>query len=141
VDGSDASPAAGATSPTKSGAGTCLEIFLDGSIHPGSIEPICHAVGVLLCCGAVELVVCDVERTTETNAATVDGLARLQLTTRRAGCRMRVRRATGDLRALVSFMGLADVLRVSGSKPVGEAEERKQPLGIEEEADPGDPAP
>jgi hypothetical protein len=124
-----------------SGLGTCLEVFLRGAIRPGSIEPICQAVGVLLRCGAVELVVCDVERVAEVSAATVDGLARLQLTTRRAGCRMRVRRANGDLRALVSFMGLAGVLRVSGSEPVGEAEEWKEPLGVEEEADPGDPVP
>jgi hypothetical protein len=124
-----------------SGLGACLEVFLRGAIRPGSIEPICQAVGVLLRCGAVELVVCDVERVSEVSAATVDGLARLQLAARRAGCRLRVRRATGDLRVLISFMGLTGVLQISGGEPVGETEEREKPPGVEEEADPGDPVP
>jgi ABC-type transporter Mla MlaB component len=41
---------------------------------------------------------------------TVDALARLQLAARRAGCQVRLRRASAELRSLVALMGLADVL-------------------------------
>jgi hypothetical protein len=123
------------------GVGACLEISFRGSIRRSSIDPLCQAVGVFLRCGSVELVVCDVERVSEISAVTVEGLARLQLAARRAGCGMRLRRATGDLTALISFMGLTGVLQISGGEPVGETEEREKPPGVEEEADPGDPVP
>jgi hypothetical protein len=41
---------------------------------------------------------------------TVDALARLQLAARRNDCRVRLRHASQELRDLVDFMGLADVL-------------------------------
>jgi hypothetical protein len=122
------------------GVGACLEISFRGSIRRSSIDPLCEAVGVFLRCGSVELVVCDVERVSEISAVTVEGLARLQLAARRAGCGMRLRRATGDLTALIAFMGLREVLRISRVEPVGKTEEGKEPLGVQEEADPGDPA-
>ena len=46
----------------------------------------------------------------EPDAVTVDALARLQVAARRAGCRVYLRDASPELRALVAFMGLADVL-------------------------------
>ena len=60
-----------------------------------------------------EIVICDV-RGAEADAATVDALARLQLTAKRLGCRMRLRNASADLLRLVAFMGLADVLPEEG---------------------------
>jgi len=54
-------------------------------------------------------VICDV-RGAGADAATVDALARLQLTAKRLGCRMRLRNASAELLQLVAFMGLADVL-------------------------------
>jgi ABC-type transporter Mla MlaB component len=56
-----------------------------------------------------EIVICDV-RGAEADVATVDALARLQLTAKRLGCRMRLRNASAELLKLVAFMGLADVL-------------------------------
>lgn len=44
------------------------------------------------------------------DAVTVDALARLQLGARRHGRRVRLRNATPELRELVRFMGLDDVL-------------------------------
>ena len=52
---------------------------------------------------------CDVAGV-EPDAVTVDALARLQLAARRRGCRVRLRNASPELRKLVAFMGLADVL-------------------------------
>jgi hypothetical protein len=47
------------------------------------------------------------------NAVTVDALARLQLAARRLSCRLLLCNASPELRELVAFMGLADVLRES----------------------------
>ena len=46
----------------------------------------------------------------EPDAVTVDALSRLQLVAGRRGCRVRLRNASAELRELVSFMGLTDVL-------------------------------
>ena len=45
------------------------------------------------------------------DAVTIDALARLQLTARRLGCRLRLRHASPELRELVAFMGLRRSLR------------------------------
>ena len=52
---------------------------------------------------------CDVA-TVPADAVTVDALARLQLAARRSGCQVRLRSASRELRELVAFMGLQDVL-------------------------------
>jgi ABC-type transporter Mla MlaB component len=52
---------------------------------------------------------CEVQRI-NADAVTVDALARLQLAARRHGCQVRLRDASAQLRELVGFMGLADVL-------------------------------
>jgi ABC-type transporter Mla MlaB component len=44
------------------------------------------------------------------DAVAVDALARLQLAAQRSGCRVRVENASPELRDLIAFMGLRDVL-------------------------------
>jgi ABC-type transporter Mla MlaB component len=56
-----------------------------------------------------ELLICDV-KDVDADAVTVDALARLGLAARRHGCQVRLRGANQELRELVDFMGLADVL-------------------------------
>jgi len=53
---------------------------------------------------------------------TIDVLARLQLSARRTGHELRLRHAPPELRELISFCGLAQVLRVQPEPP---EEERK----------------
>jgi hypothetical protein len=81
------------------------------------------------------LVVCDVGGL-EATIATVDALARLQLTARRLGRRIELRGGTPELARLLAFVGLADVLRLGGD--CRQPEEREQPRGIEERVDRGD---
>ncbi|MBA3735405.1 MAG: STAS domain-containing protein [Actinobacteria bacterium] len=57
----------------------------------------------------VKVVLCEV-CDADPNAVTVDALARLQLTARRQGCEVRLRRPSEELRQLLGFMGLAEVL-------------------------------
>ena len=44
------------------------------------------------------------------DAVAIDALARLQLAAQRRGCQVRLRGASVELRDLVAFMGLRDVL-------------------------------
>ena len=70
------------------------------------------------------------------DATTVDGLARLQLTARKHGLRLRLRNATDELRSLVAFAGLAGALPLEGER---QPEEREERLGVEEKAELDDP--
>lgn len=58
---------------------------------------------------AITVVVCDVHGFAA-DAVTVDALARLQLAARRHQCQVRLRGASNELRALVAFMGLREIL-------------------------------
>lgn len=49
-----------------------------------------------------------------TDAHAVDALARLQLTARRDGRRIRLQRASPELEQLLEFVGLAEVVATSG---------------------------
>jgi ABC-type transporter Mla MlaB component len=80
-----------------------------GPILREDLPALCDRVCALLSDAGPEVVVCDV-RGVEPDAVTVDALCRLQLAARRHGCRVRLRRASPDLRDLVAFMGLTEVL-------------------------------
>ena len=71
------------------------------------------------------------------DALTIDALARLQLSSRRVGLEIRLRHASNELRELLAFVGLDEVLRLEAG---GQPEEREQRLGVEEECELGDPA-
>ena len=77
------------------------------------------------------------------DAVTVDALARLQLTARRLGYSIVLSDVPPELRELLEFTGLDDVVpvwvRLLG--PGWQPEEREQPGGIEKEGHPADPLP
>jgi hypothetical protein len=66
---------------------------------------------------------------------TVDALARLQLTARRLGWRLRLREVPVELRELIELAGLSHAL---GVEPVGQPEEREVALDVEKRVQPGD---
>jgi hypothetical protein len=66
-------------------------------------------------------IVCDVGALAP-DVAAVDALARLQLTARRLGYEIRLRDASVDLKDLLDFVGLRDVLGVEAGR---QAEERE----------------
>jgi anti-anti-sigma regulatory factor len=120
-----------------------IVLVLCGRIARADMPALCERVRVLLEDSDAELVVCDVGALVAPDAVTVDALARLQLTARRLGRRIRLRHARGELRDLLVLMGLSEVLPLgatSGLQPGGQAEEREQAGGVEEEGDPADPA-
>jgi hypothetical protein len=65
----------------------------------------------------------------------VDALARLALTARRCGARIRLRRASADLLALLAFCGLRGVLPLGRVEPQRQPEQREHPLDVEERVD------
>jgi hypothetical protein len=81
-------------------------------------------------------IVCDVGAV-KPDVHTIDALARLQLAARRLDLEVLLRHASSDLQALIAFAGLREVLHV---EPDGQAEQRKQGVGVEEERELDDPA-
>jgi hypothetical protein len=84
-------------------------LVIDGPVAAADVPRLCASLGDMLRRSDADVVVCDV-RTLAADATTIEALARLQLTARRRGCRIRLLRASPDLDRLVSFVGLADVL-------------------------------
>lgn len=82
---------------------------IDGPIARADLPGLCDRVCGLLEGSGVGVALCDVSGV-DVDAVTVDALARLQLAARRQGCQVRLRNASGELRELVAFMGLTDVL-------------------------------
>ncbi|MEV5849289.1 STAS domain-containing protein [Streptomyces sp. NPDC051985] len=108
-------------------------LMLSGPVARDEVPGLCDHVRVLLRAGAARTVVCDVGGLGPPGLAAVDLLARLELTARRAGGRIRLRDPDPALRSLLRFVGLR--LQVEG-----EVEEREPALGVEEEVEPGEPA-
>jgi ABC-type transporter Mla MlaB component len=90
-----------------------------------------------------DVIVCDVRGLVRPDALTVNALARLQLTARRLGRRVRLLDAPPELLDLLRFFGLDEALPAAADlvvEPLGQAEEREEPRGVEERVEPGDPA-
>lgn len=103
----------------------------------GDAPGLCERVRAALQRTGAPVLVCDA-RELQPDVVTVEALARMQLTARRLGRRIELRGVTPQLGALLSFVGLADVLL--GRGPLRQAEEREQPCRVEERVDRGDAA-
>jgi len=120
-----------------------IQLGMNGRIDRADIPGLCERARVLLADDAAEQLVCDVATIVEPDAVTVDALARLQLTARRLGRRVRVEHASAELRGLLTFMGLSDAVPLSersGLEARRQTKEGEQPVSGEEERDPADPA-
>jgi hypothetical protein len=71
------------------------------------------------------------------DAVTVDALARLQLSALRCGREIRLHDVSSQLRELIEFCGLREVLGVEVRR---QAEQREEPVRVEEERQLDDPA-
>src|SRR6266480_5501539 len=86
-----------------------ITIVISGPIAPTDLPGLYRRVCALLEGSDAVLAVCDVDGITA-DAVTVDALARLQLAASRHQCQVKLRGASAELRKLVTFMGLRDVL-------------------------------
>ncbi|WP_230210219.1 STAS domain-containing protein [Streptomyces kaniharaensis] len=101
---------------------------------------------------AAPALTCDLGALTAPDLAVVDALARLRLAAARHGVGVRLLNASGPLRELLAFSGLADVLpaapeilpaapgRLLRGQPGRETEQREHHVGVEEVGEPGEPA-
>ena len=85
-----------------------------GPITSEGIPALCERARMLLEGCDAGRVACDVGALAEPDVVTIDGLARLQLTARRLGYRVELRRACGELEELLVLTGLSDVLPCAG---------------------------
>lgn len=127
--------------PSAPEAGVIVLVFGD-AIARAEIQSLCENLRALLERSDAKVVVCDVGTLVDPDLGAVNALARLQLTARRLGRRILLLHACGELQELLTLMGLRDVVPLcAGLLPLelrGEAEERKQARGVEEEADSDD---
>jgi ABC-type transporter Mla MlaB component len=86
-----------------------IAFAIRGPIERADLAGLCDRVCALLGSGDARLALCDV-RSVAPDAVTVEALARLQLGARRTGCQVRLRGASTELRDLIAFLGLTDVL-------------------------------
>src|SRR5262245_17639955 len=112
-------------------------LAVGGPLASADVPGLCARARSLLACGDVAYLVCDVGALERADLAAVDALARLQLTARRQGARVLLRRPSRALLSLLAFVGLDGPL---GVQPQRQAELREHPLGVEEEREPDDPA-
>jgi len=100
-------------------------------VTPDEVPGLCDDARVLLEGTAAGAVVCDVAGLSPPGLAVVELLARLELTARRAGGRIRLRGATPALHALLELVGL----RFEFER---QPEEREPARRVQEAVEPGD---
>ncbi len=88
---------------------SAITFAINGPIALADLPGLCSRVCALLERSGAGLVYCDV-RDVNADAVTVDALARLQLAAHRRACQVRLRGVSDELRGLLAFMGLQDVL-------------------------------
>jgi ABC-type transporter Mla MlaB component len=121
-----------------------IVLVLSGPVADDQVVGLCERVRGLLERSEADLMICDVGALDDPDGATLDLVARLQLTARRLGRRVRLLDACGELQDLIELTGLSELVPFSGELPLeprGEVEQREPPGRIEEEADPADPIP
>ncbi|MEU1789289.1 STAS domain-containing protein [Streptomyces sparsogenes] len=138
---------AGADGPGAGGAGAPVVLVLGRAVRRTEVPGLCARLRELASRGAEGgPVVVDVSAVCAPDLAVLEALARLRLTARRLGRRIRLRGASGELRALLARAGLdavlpaADLPRGEGVEAGGQAEEGEQPGGVQEGVERGDPA-
>jgi ABC-type transporter Mla MlaB component len=105
-------PAPGATPDAERAV-----VVLAGPLDPATLAALTSDIERLLEERDVQVVVCDVERHPAADLRVVETLARLALTAKRLGRRIRVRHASPEVRSFLAFAGLAEVLPCEGSGP------------------------
>jgi ABC-type transporter Mla MlaB component len=120
-------------------APTTIVFAVVGALSRADLPTQCERVRNLVETTGAEVVLCDVSGLEGADAVAIDLLARLQLTVRRLGCRLRLHHPSMELCQLLAFAGLADVCGLGGLEIERQAEQREEPRRVEEEGELNDP--
>src|SRR5215207_7839912 len=102
----EAGPDGGADTTRPLSRPGAVDLILTGPIARAEIERLCEGTRDALEASDAHLVVLDLAAVGDADLVTIESLARLQLTVRRAGGRIRFGRASRELHGLVSMLGL-----------------------------------
>jgi ABC-type transporter Mla MlaB component len=89
-----------------------ITLVVGGSLARTDVPCLCARLRAAIEAAQAEIVVCDVGAVRPVDVGTLDALARLQLTAHRSGGRIRLRRCSQELAALLAFAGLAELVPV-----------------------------
>ncbi|MEV0525362.1 STAS domain-containing protein [Streptomyces sp. NPDC050439] len=109
-------------------------LTLTGTLDREVTHRLCEEARSLLHATGADILVCDVADVGPPVLAAIDALARLQLTARRAGGRIRLRNPTPALRELLDLVGLPMDVEMGR-----QAEQREPPGRVQEAVEARDP--
>ncbi|WSL16850.1 STAS domain-containing protein [Streptomyces sp. NBC_01283] len=122
-------------SPPNMDADQNPALTLTGTLDREATHRLCEEARTLLqATGAEEVLVCDVAGVGPPVLAAIDALARLQLTARRAGGRIRLRNPAPPLRELLDLVGLPIEVEMQR-----QTEQREPPGRVQEAVEARDP--
>ena len=101
-----------------------LVVEIAGCIDRADISALCERVRIDIEASAAALVICDVGGLAHPDCAAVDALARITLITSRLGRPLQLRNVSPELRSLLCFVGLDEVMGEGAGSAV---EARGQP--------------
>ncbi|MGW5738209.1 MULTISPECIES: STAS domain-containing protein [Streptomyces] len=110
------------------------DLTLTGTLDKEATHRLCEEAGAALRATGADVLVCDVAGLGPPVLAAVDALARLQLTARRAGGRIRLRNPAPHLCELLDLVGLPMEVEVER-----QAEQREPPGRVQEAVEARDP--
>ncbi len=111
-------------------------LTLPAPIRRADVPALCVSARDLMVGRLGEVLECDVAEVDGPNLTTVETLARVELTARRLGSGIRLRGASVELLEVLALCGLPFELVLEAE---GQAEQREEARGVEEERDPTDP--
>jgi ABC-type transporter Mla MlaB component len=91
---------------------TTITLVVAGSLARRDVPCLCARLRTAIEAAQAQIVVCDVGAVRSVDVGILDALARLELTARRSGGRIRLRRCSPELAALLAFAGLAELFPV-----------------------------
>ena len=95
-------------------APSAVVLMLRGEIGRADVPALCARVTALIERSGAELIVCDVAEVSSPDCATVDALARIQLTARRLGSGLRLLGASDELHEVLAMAGMCEVVGLCG---------------------------
>lgn len=87
-----------------------IVVRIAGRVAAADVPRLCEELGAQLIRSGAREAICEVGGLTHADLAAVNALARLQLTARRLGCRIRLRNAGPELLALLDLVGFGEVV-------------------------------